>query len=103
MKIPRKVTIKGKEWRIMWRKRILDDFGNECHGLCVSSQRKILLEKGMNRKQQKVVFLHELNHAILYECHVDLASDIEEIVVQGLAQVYAELFQLSRLPALQPS
>jgi Zn-dependent peptidase ImmA (M78 family) len=84
--IPRKINIKGNDWTIRKQKEVRDDDGNECLGLCVYGQRKILLEKGMNKEEEIEVIFHEILHAILHEVHLDIGRQADEMLVEALTQ-----------------
>jgi hypothetical protein len=95
-KIPKVISIKGKLWKISFRKRIKLD-GVDCDGLCESGKRLILLRSGLTKKDLIHTFLHEYFHAVLHELHVDVDGGLEEVIVDGMASCLLENFKLSLL------
>ena len=95
--IPKSFTIKGKKWKISYRKKLE---GNELdtQGLCVYEKRTILLLKSLTEDEILEVLYHELVHASLYEAHLNsnsgLSSDIEEIICDSIADLLATTFEL---------
>lgn len=71
MKIPKKVSILGRSFdvfndltREQMAKAVND--GSCPYGAMNFSERKILVMKHLNKDEQFVTFLHEINHAILF-------------------------------------
>ncbi len=94
MKIPQTIQIKGKSWKILRRWGLSLD-GKKAWGLCDASNRTIILEQGLTRDEIFPVLLHEINHAIFHELHIQTVElGVEEIVVEGFKDVYLDLFSL---------
>lgn len=99
MKIPKQFSIKGKQWKVSFRKKVKHEDGEICRGLCVFGERRILLVKDMPEAERTEVFLHEMVHATLYEAHLSpgtgLASEAEEIVCDAITDTLLTCFRLS--------
>lgn len=95
MRIPKSVVIKGQEWTIEYKWNLRDD-GALVDGLCVYSERKIIIRRELSKEEKPMVFLHEINHAILFESHVEplLSRDVEEVICDSMAKVYLDLFKM---------
>jgi len=98
MRIPKRFKIKGKTWRVVYRKRLRED-GEPCRGLCVFDDRTIKLQLGMGDLEAENIFLHELVHAALFEAHLDensgLHAKTEEIVCDAVADVLTTAFKVT--------
>ena len=92
--IPRKISIKGNDWTVKKEKDVRDDDGNECLGLCVYGERKILLEKGMNKSEELEVFFHEFLHSLIHEVHLDIGPKAEEMFVEAATQEIFKNFNI---------
>jgi hypothetical protein len=61
MRIPRRITVNGQTWRVVFKplaSRGLD-------GLCLHRRREIQIDWHLTRPEQEETFLHELMHACL--------------------------------------
>jgi len=97
MKLPKTIVIKGKTWRV-FRRWGLTLNGHKVYGLCDAEERIIVLDNCLTRDEVLKTFLHELNHAILHELGVwTLNADFEEVIVEGFADVYTDLFKIKLL------
>lgn len=94
MKLPSSLVIKGKTWLIKRKWNLRDDKSNRVDGLCVFSTRTIFIDHMCLKLDLRRVFLHEINHAILFELHVVIPEGADEVLVDGLASVYLDLFTL---------
>lgn len=98
MKIPTKLTIKGKQWKVRFKKDLAED-GDLLLGLADFEKRTIFLCKSIPPEDLPKIFLHELTHAVLHELHVtgnsgSLPLLVEEILCDGFSQVLLDLFEL---------
>lgn len=97
MKIKKDLLIKGQLWTVDYKWRLTMD-GVKVDGLADPNSRLILLDRLLPVDMKPVTFLHELNHAILFESHLLEAGGITEfqaeIIAQSVAQTYLELFDL---------
>lgn len=94
MKIPRRIKIKDKSWCIKMVKSLKDDDNNEVYGLCDFQKRTIQITKGLDKTLEAHTFLHEFFHACLYELHVDINREIEEVIVDGISAIMSETFHV---------
>lgn len=93
-KLPHSLSICGKIWLVKSEPDLKDD-GEPLRGLTTCEDRVIRIDSLMNWRDQWVTFLHELNHAIIFELGghtAALSDDLEEILVEGIARQYAEIF-----------
>lgn len=95
MKVPSKVFIKGKLWKVRQANGLLAPDGEAVMGFCNPNDRTIYIEKSIKGNLKTQTFLHELNHAIIFELHLLLDGHIEEVLVEGMACVYSDLFTIS--------
>lgn len=97
-KLKKKFMIKGKEWIVVYKNNIQEPGVGACHGLCDSTTRTIYIEKNLNSDEKISVFLHELFHAIAFECHATEAGGIDgflgEVLAEGNSSVIIDLFEL---------
>jgi hypothetical protein len=93
MKIPRQIIIKGEKWKIR-RKTGLKHEKKVVWGLCDYDTRVIWLERNLSPDQLMQTWLHEFNHACIMELHVELEDDLNEVLSDGLAYIYATTFKM---------
>lgn len=91
-----KIKIKGKSWKVLFVSSLRTPDGQLVMGLCSASERTIYVDDDLKGSARVSTFLHELNHAIMAELHVVLDLSIEEVLVDGLADVYTDLFFISK-------
>lgn len=75
----------------------LTEGGEIINGLCDFGQRTIYIRRELLKDEKPQVFLHELIHAALFECHLydgGLDPKIEEIICEGIADVFTTLFTM---------
>lgn len=95
MKIPKEFPIKGNIWQVKhrWNLRLGDV---PVSGLCDLEARTIWLDKALTKPEKPRVFLHELFHALVYECHLSgVDGGINEIAEEVLADGIAFFLDLS--------
>jgi hypothetical protein len=97
MNIPKSFHIKGKLWTVEYKWGLRDE-GDLVDGLCVFTDRTIYLRRELLKEEKPMAFLHELIHAVLYECHLHqaggLSDESEEIICDGVADVLTTLFTM---------
>lgn len=59
MKIPCRIKLGGHEVAVEHRQTIVNE-NEECLGLCLPEQLKILIKQGMPKSREKEVFIHEV-------------------------------------------
>ena len=98
IKIPKKVVIKGRVWKVRRLKKVVHEDGDVCRGLSDFDSRTITIQKGMEPKEELFIFLHEMIHAALAEAHLNensgLPPTIEEIVCDSIADMLVECFKI---------
>ena len=82
MNIPNKVKIGAYDYKVVEMDK-LEHEGNKLWGLCDREENVIYLQKGMKRKKEKEVFIHECLHAIEESYGLDLGED--KVNLLGLA------------------
>ena len=87
MKIPSKVDIRGKTWKVRCKKNLVYQ-GHVCYGLCDLNKRTIYLNKTLNSSKEKLTdsWAHELVHAIVFECVINLSLKQEEMLCISIAR-----------------
>lgn len=88
MKMPRKILVLGRPWKIKYVKKVVDDDGTKCHGLCKPDEKIILIEKGPSN-MMKETFFHEWFHAVWYELGMqdeEVPEWIEHIILNGVVR-----------------
>jgi Zn-dependent peptidase ImmA (M78 family) len=62
VRIPRKLTIRGKTWTVKLRKGLQ----KRAHavGLCEQHKKLISIDTGISRRDQELTLIHEILHAI---------------------------------------
>jgi DUF917 family protein len=100
MKLPTKIMIKGKAWKVK-RKRSLKLGKVKCDGLCHFSSKLIEVRSGLDDKKCMEVFMHEIIHAAVHELHLDemggINSSIEEVLCTGLSDIFLSIFDIKML------
>ena len=97
MKIPKEFYLKGKLWRVEYKWGLRD--GDEMlDGLCTFDPRVIYLRRELSREDKWLTFLHELVHAILFECYISrndggIDGIVEEVVCDSISECFTELFE----------
>lgn len=96
MKLPKKISIEGKQWTVIRKWRIVEN-GVECDGLCVSEKREIWVCHGLPEAEAFQIFMHEYLHAVFIEKGIHLLSippEVEEMLVHGISKELCETFSL---------
>lgn len=96
MKLPRTITIKGKQWRVRVKPKKLMLEDPDSWGLADCDDRIIYLDKSLDDEQRRWVFLHELCHAMLYESSVTRNTGgvpiaLEEIICDNFADLLSSI------------
>lgn len=97
MKTPNFVIIKGEKWRISWRKKLIGEKNEELWGDCDYEKRIIRLSKAQPDNMKLSTLIHELTHAGLHELHVDISSDLNEVICDGLGYIFSQILTKSKL------
>lgn len=96
MKIPKKFLIKGNEWRVKRRKKIILD-SELCAGLTDVSKREILVDSQLADDRAEWVFWHEYCHAILYECGVtENTGGISDLAEEIICDAFADALTMDK-------
>lgn len=95
MRIPRRFKIRDEIWKVKFKANLKSDEGEELHGLCDFDKREIHICKGMSKELQDETCVHEFLHASLYENHISIDRDLEETIVDGLANCLLNSFDIS--------
>lgn len=97
MRAPKQIEIKGKLWKISFRKVPLNGVEG-CDGLCDFGERRIYLASHLEGEDILSTLIHELTHAALFEAHLNegsgLHSKTEEIVCDAVADMLTTLFDV---------
>ncbi len=101
MRIPKKIRIKGELWKIKWKSDLKHN-GELVYGLSDFDTRTITLNRDMPRDLYLHSFIHEVTHATLYELHVEVNIELEEVTADGIGYVFSKVFnQLNAPPKLK--
>lgn len=92
----KKIKIKDKIWKVKHRSNLKDDDGGDVYGICVFEDREIFIRKGLSPEMHRLTLLHEFLHASLYELHICIDRDLEETIVDGLATVLLDTFDVTK-------
>lgn len=101
IKIPKKIMIRGKKWKVSTRKKVKDDDGTPCSGLTDPSKSMIYIRSELTDRQKVWTFFHEFTHAVLYEAGVTintggLSDIVEEIICDNVADGFIELLKIGK-------
>lgn len=96
MKLPKEFMLKGKRWKLIYKWGLSARTGND--GLCVFSDRSIILDRSLTGEYKIDVFLHELTHALLFEAHINpgtgVTPEVEEIICDAVSDAFMSIFDL---------
>lgn len=100
MKLPTKVLIKGKAWKV--KRSYAIKLGKiSCDGLCHLSGKVIEVKSGLDDKRCMEVFMHEIIHAAVQELHLNetggIEASIEEVLCSGLSDIFLSIFDIKLL------
>lgn len=101
LKIPTSIDILGYTWKVQVRKTMPKDIGLDVAGLCIPSERRIVILKDQSKEQLLETFFHEAFHAFIHEsglkqtCFMNI-PDIEELIVEGLSKWIVKNFTLKK-------
>ncbi len=97
-RIPKRFTLKGKDWTVEFEKDLKHDDGTFCDGLCDLDTRTIWLEKALDKDKRIATFLHEISHAMIHETHIRpgarFSDSLECVLCDGWADLMQTLFKL---------
>lgn len=98
VKIKNRFQIKGKDWQVVYKWNLTEPGIGPCHGLCDPTTRTIYLERLDPAETKFRAFIHELVHAIAFECHATEAGGVDgflgEVLAEGTTDVLLDLFDL---------
>lgn len=97
MNLPKKINIKGKEYKIIQINDISLN-GEPAHGLVDYDKQIILIEKSASNESKLSTLIHELCHAVWYEIglkQTSLTQDLEELLAENVCQVIMSNFRLT--------
>ena len=97
MDLPDSVDIFGKEVLIEEVSPCKDDDGNECDGMYCYKTGTIYLEKKQSKEAKIHSLIHEMGHALFDRVSLGqtkIESDIEEIIVNNIATLMTESFNI---------
>lgn len=99
MKIPSKLTIKGKVWSIAYKWRLHDKKLGACDALVDFESNTIYLDRSLAKEDKFQALLHEIFHIAIQEFHLretgGIADDFaEEIICSGIPSILTELFTI---------
>lgn len=96
--IRKSFPIKGHEWRVKYVFNLHDPVHGPCLGLVDPETKTILIERLQSPESKWRTFIHELFHAIAYECHATEAGGVEgflgEVLAEGATDVILSLFDV---------
>lgn len=93
---PKKLTIGDWEWRVVWKRRIIDE-GVPCLGLCDSSTRTIYIKLGQSPEERLSTLLHEVLHAIEFSLGMDVGHKVINAIEGPLARLLLENFWVAAI------
>jgi hypothetical protein len=96
MKIPKRLNIKGADYRIYIVDRTR--LPSRVAGLCSAKDRTIHLASDMPKDQLEQVFLHECIHAVHDEggiCQANVSDDVLEILSEQISTFIVDKFKLT--------
>lgn len=95
-RVPKRVSIKGINYKVLIVEKLKDDDGDFCDGLHDHSKKVIYIDKSTKGATRRKTFLHEMFHAYIYECNIreGLQETLEEVIVETMAQATDEQFFL---------
>ena len=100
MNIPKQFLIKGKLWKVEYKWGLHDHevCAGFCDGLCDFDLKTIFIRREVPVEQKFGIFMHELIHATLHECHLHenggVDGILEEVLCEGITDVITSLFTL---------
>jgi hypothetical protein len=100
MKMPKKLMIKGSEWKVIERVKIM--LGqDECDGLCDFEAKKIFIRKEATPSEKAAALIHETLHAALRESHISgnvgwVDPLVEDVLCDALAEVLLSNFTVEK-------
>ncbi len=95
LRIPRRLRIRGRVWRILLTPEEPEWCGRKCWGLTDHATRRILIWAGLPRRQLELTFCHELGHALAgVGPPVDVL--VEEAIIERMAPALRELLVSGR-------
>lgn len=88
------MMIKGSKWKVIRKKYLKDEDGNDLLGQCNFEKRIIYLLRPQANETETLV--HEFIHAALFELHLDIGPVAEEMLTEGLTQSLTREFKISQ-------
>ena len=97
MKIPSKINVFGKKYKVKIVKMLKDSEGKAVSGLHSPITSTISLDAEMKGEELDQTFLHELGHAVQDRVAVTqghISEDLIEVIVDSMATFMSETFHL---------
>lgn len=91
MSIPDKVKVGGMTYKVVYTNEPNESIPS-ADGSIAFHKLEIRLRPDMPKEYTEVIFLHELIHAIVNCCYIDLGEDDDEIT-ERLAQILYQVFK----------
>ena len=96
MRLPKTIQVFGRDYKIALTKHLKDEDGNRVDGLFCAKTSVISIDT--EDKNQVHTLIHELGHAVFERTSLnqtDISSNLQEIVVNSIATVLTENFNIS--------
>jgi len=90
MKIPKKIKVGPHVYKVVRKKKIIDENGDELRGECRAEERVILIQSGLKNTRLCETFLHEIVHAIDEENQMELGENRVNIIGLNLMQIIVD-------------
>lgn len=93
MKIPKFFYIKGNKWKVVRKKDLKHEDGDECLGLADPEIKTIFLESSLKDLQLELTFWHEYGHAMMSEAGiVNTTNGVPPLAEEIMCDLIAEAF-----------
>lgn len=89
-RLPKTTKISGTKWRVVTKRTVRHEDGEECEGLCHFDHH--LIEVSVSSEDEFTIlcnFWHELCHGIIHESGVDLDDNTEHAIIKQFEKFLA--------------
>ena len=96
MKKVKTINIVGQNIKVRWTKEVFQDqYGNNLCGFYEPATQTIVVQVGSNKREEQVIFLHEICHAIMHTVGLAQVIDLklQEIIAESFAVVMYDLMK----------